>query len=92
VAKGIDMLADLEQVFDQIRAEIGAPQFVLGCDCVLRKLDLSSHLQRDRAADIFRRNNTVGFNTYGEQFNGLHVNQTLVGIAIGAGQREIEHA
>jgi hypothetical protein len=92
VAKGIDLLADLEQVFTQMRAEIGAPQFVLGYDCVLRKLDLTSQLLKDRAAEIFRRNNAIGFNTYGEQFNGLHVNQTLIGIAIGAGQTETEHA
>ena len=25
----------------------------------------------------------VGFSTYGEQFNGIHVNQTLTGVAIG---------
>lgn len=25
----------------------------------------------------------AGFNTYGEIYNGTHVNQTLVGIAIG---------
>ena len=91
VAKGIDLLANLEQAFTQIRAEIGAPQFVLGCDCVLRKLDLSSHLLRDRVAEIFRRNNTIGFNTYGEQFNGVHINQTLVGIAIGVEQTETDH-
>jgi hypothetical protein len=24
-----------------------------------------------------------GFSTYGEQFNGVHVNQTLTGIALG---------
>lgn len=92
VAKGIDLLANLEHVFAQIREEIGAPQFVLGCDCVLRKVDLSLHLLKDRAAEIFKRNNTIGFNTYGEQFNGLHINQTLVGIAIGAEQTEINHA
>jgi hypothetical protein len=34
-------------------------------------------------SQIFRLNNTVGFNTYGEQFAGVHINQTLTGIAIG---------
>ena len=28
--------------------------------------------------------NTTGFATYGEQFRGIHVNQTFVGVAIGA--------
>ena len=30
------------------------------------------------------RNNTIGFSSYGEQFRGVHVNQTLTGCAIGA--------
>jgi hypothetical protein len=32
---------------------------------------------------VFRDNNTVGFSSYGEQYLGVHVNQTLTGIAIG---------
>jgi len=39
---------------------------------------------KDRVGEIFSRNNTVGFSTYGEQFHGVHVNQTLTGIAIGS--------
>ena len=39
----------------------------------------------DRVGEILRRNRAVGFNTYGEQFCGVHVNQTLTGIALGAG-------
>jgi hypothetical protein len=37
------------------------------------------------------KNNTVGFNTYGEQFRGLHINQTLVGIAIGMAPGATDH-
>ena len=92
VAKGGDLVENLEQVFAGIRAEIGPPQFVLGFDCVLRKLELSSGDRKDRVAEILRRNNTIGFNTYGEQFKGLHINQTLVGVAIGAGVTEAGHA
>ena len=29
------------------------------------------------------RHRVVGFCTYGEQYNAMHVNQTLVGVAIG---------
>ncbi len=92
VAKGGDLVENLEQVFAGIRAEIGPPQFVLGFDCVLRKLELSSRDRKDRVAEILRRNNTIGFNTYGEQFKGLHINQTLVGVAIGVGATEAGHA
>jgi hypothetical protein len=29
----------------------------------------------------------MGFNTYGEQFNGMHINQTFTGVAIARGRR-----
>jgi hypothetical protein len=90
-AKGLDLLKNLEQAFAEIRAEIGAPQFVLGCDCVLRKLEILPSPQKDCVAELLQQNNTIGFNTYGEQFNGVHVNQTLVGIAIGAGAMAADH-
>lgn len=84
VAHGMGLLNNLEQTFDSIRAEIGQPQLVIACDCILRKLEISQNGLDDRVAEIFRSNNTVGFNSYGEQFHGVHVNQTLTGIAIGS--------
>lgn len=84
VAHGVDLVNNLEQTFDKIRAEIGVPQLVLGCDCILRNLEVSQNGLKDRVGEIFRRNNTIGFSSYGEQFHGVHVNQTLTGIAIGA--------
>lgn len=83
VAHGVDLVNNLEQTFDKIRAEIGIPQLVLGCDCILRNLEVSQNGLKDRVGEIFRRNNTIGFSSYGEQFHGVHVNQTLTGIAIG---------
>nr|WP_232834619.1 nitric oxide-sensing protein NosP [Rhodoferax ferrireducens] len=90
VAKGVDLLDDLERTFTQIRAEIGPPQFVLGCDCVLRKLEISQGPLKNRVDELLQHNNTVGFNTYGEQFHGVHVNQTFVGIAIGIDPMETQ--
>ena len=40
---------------------------------------------REPGSDILRRSNAIGFNTYGEQFCGVHVNQTLTAIALGFG-------
>jgi len=84
VAHGVDLMENLEQTFDKIREEIGPPQLVIGCDCILRNLEVSQNGLKDRVGEIFSRNNTVGFSTYGEQFHGVHVNQTLTGIAIGS--------
>lgn len=82
-AHGVDLLKNLEQAFEQLRAAIGPPQVVFGCDCILRNLEMTQSGLKERVGEIFRRNNTVGFSTYGEQIHGVHVNQTLTGIAIG---------
>jgi hypothetical protein len=82
-AHGVDLVNNLEQTFEKIKAEIGPPQLVLGCDCILRNLEVTQNGLKDRVGEIFRRNNTIGFSSYGEQFHGVHVNQTLTGIAIG---------
>jgi hypothetical protein len=84
VARGVDLVNNLEQAFDNILAEIGPPQLVFACDCILRTHEILQSGLKERIGEIFRRNNTVGFNSYGEQFQGVHVNQTLTGVAIGS--------
>jgi hypothetical protein len=84
VAKGVDLVANLEDALAQLREQIGPLQLVLTCDCILRKLEIVENGLTERVGDILRANNAVGFNTYGEQFCGVHVNQTLTGVALGS--------
>lgn len=83
VARGLDIIDNLQDTFDNVRATVGEPELVLGCDCVLRKLELERKGLKQRAAEIFLNNRAFGFSTYGEQFNAMHVNQTFTGVAIG---------
>ncbi len=83
VARGQDMVSDLSRALDGVRAQIGPPELVFSCDCILRHLEMDAGQQREAVADLLVRNNCVGFSTYGEQYGGVHVNQTLTGIAIG---------
>ncbi len=57
------------------------PDMILGFDCFLRKLEIEHKGLEHEASDRFRAHRVVGFNTYGEQHLGVHVNQTFVGIA-----------
>ncbi len=84
VARGVDLVASMEQAFADLRDAIGPPQLTLACDCILRNLEVSQSDRKEQVREIFARNNTIGFSTYGEQFGGVHVNQTLTGIAIGS--------
>jgi hypothetical protein len=84
VAYGINLEKDLQRTFDEISKEAGFPQLVIGFDCILRALEIDQMGIRDSIGEIFRYRNTIGFSTYGEQFHGVHVNQTLTGIFIGS--------
>ncbi|MBY6033946.1 FIST C-terminal domain-containing protein [Marinobacter daepoensis] len=76
----------LESVRAQIEAServVGKPLVTLACDCFLRRLEAELTGQVDAVSDFLRRHKVVGFNTYGEQFNGMHINQTFTGVVIG---------
>jgi hypothetical protein len=87
MARGVDLIDNLEAALEGARAQIGPPQLVLTFDCILRKLEIDQSGQRDAVAEVLRRHNAVGFNTYGEQYCGVHVNQTLTAIAFGGRRR-----
>lgn len=84
VARGQDMLSNLEATFAGLRAEIGEPAIVFGCDCILRNLEMTQGGLREKIGNILESNKVVGFSTYGEQYGGVHVNQTFTGIAVGS--------
>jgi hypothetical protein len=83
VAKGVDLLTNLEKALSQVHTRIGPPQLILTFDCILRKLEIAQAGLDEAVGDMLLRNRAVGFNTYGEQFCGVHVNQTLTAIALG---------
>ena len=87
VGRSIDPYDNLRQVFADIEDEIGRPQLILGCECVLRLLEMERRSLKERMGDLLATNGVVGFNTYGEQFNAMHVNQTFTGVALGCPTR-----
>ena len=83
VAHGTDMVAKLEATIAGLEAELGTLQGMLVCDCILRNLEAVRDGSKEAIGELFRRHHAVGFSTYGEQYAGVHVNQTLTGIAFG---------
>lgn len=58
------------------------PLMVLGFDCILRRLAVEQAGMAGAMAELFHRYRVFGFNTFGEQHAGMHVNQTFVGLAL----------
>ncbi len=81
VAEARDMAAHLDQALSGLAAP-EPPLAIIGCDCILRRLEAEETQAVGEVSRILARHGVVGFNTYGEQFDMLHVNQTLTGVAI----------
>jgi len=72
---------DLTARLEARMSGLGRTALILGFDCVLRRIALEQAGLGEAVARIYRDHRVVGFNTYGEQHGGLHVNQTFVGLA-----------
>lgn len=84
LGESVDLLDSLRQLFQQIKQEVGTPELIIGYDCVLRNIDVEQIQLKRYVSDILVRNKVIGFCTYGEQYNAMHINQTFTGIAFGA--------
>ena len=83
VARALDIGEDLERLFDRLTGDLGPLQLVIGCDCVLRLLEINQRGLTGALGELMARNSVFGFSTFGEQFQAMHVNQTFTGVAIG---------
>lgn len=81
VAEALDLPEHLEQALGALSAR-GRPDTILGFDCALRRIEVEQIQQAGKVSEILRRHGVVGFNTFGEQHNMLHVNQTFTGVAL----------
>jgi hypothetical protein len=83
VAERLNMCDALEESLLQAKSAVGKVLFRLGFDCILRRLESKEFDYDKRIGEIYKKYNTIGFCTYGEQSNSLHVNQTFSGVVLG---------
>ena len=83
VARPKNMTEALEETLLALDESLGGLDFVLGFDCIHRRLEAETRQEEQRIADIYRRFRVFGFYTYGEQFNAMHLNHTFTGVAFG---------
>ena len=81
LAEPRDMVAHLRDEMSRLR-DPATPEAILACDCLLRRLEAEQNQMIGALSGLLRDNRVIGFSTYGEQFNSMHVNQTLTGVAI----------
>lgn len=79
-----NVIDNLSQKLTKVSEQLGEIQLIIGCDCFLRRKEVEVTHRNQAMQKLLRRFHVVGFNTYGEQLGGIHVNQTFTGVAIGA--------
>jgi hypothetical protein len=79
-----DIMSGLETLFDGLDRDVGGIDRIIGFDCVLNSVEIGQRQLGRAVSGLFAARRVIGFNTYGEQFHALHVNQTFSGLAIGS--------
>lgn len=81
LADAEDMESHLERELDALSAQ-GDLDTLLTCDCILRRLEAAQTQKSHDLSRVMAKHRAIGFNTYGEQFGSMHVNQTMTGVAL----------
>lgn len=80
---GNDIVANLENALYESRNDVPNPRLLIGCECAHRRLEVEASGLTDRVQKVLDTVEHVGFHTYGEQVDGVHVNHTFTGVIIG---------
>ncbi|MDO8882715.1 FIST N-terminal domain-containing protein [Pseudotabrizicola sp.] len=81
LAEPQDMVAHLDRELQRLSDPV-SPAAILACDCILRRMEAQEKQMSAPISALLRAHRVVGFSTYGEQWNSMHVNQTMTGVAI----------
>ncbi|MFK7753459.1 MAG: FIST N-terminal domain-containing protein [Sedimentitalea sp.] len=76
-----DITQHLSDNLDRL-ATSARPDVVLACDCLWRKIEIENRQATRTVSALLRDHRVLGFNSYGEQLDALHVNHTMTGVAI----------
>ena len=79
-----DLYDNLHKAISDVSEQVGGIELLISCDCLLRNIEARQKNLMPALSDLFIKNNAIGFSTFGEQLDGIHINQTFTGIAIGS--------
>jgi hypothetical protein len=84
IARPVDMVVRLREMFANMKTMIGKPELVIGFDCAARTAFMEQRGLTSRIETILASNRVVGFSTLGEQFNTIHANNSFTCLGVAA--------
>ncbi|MCX6953675.1 MAG: FIST domain containing protein, partial [Verrucomicrobia bacterium] len=78
-----EMKPALERDVASFRARFGQADLLISFNCILRALEADKAGAHEDLGAVVQgcAKASVGVDTYGESYNGLHINQTMVAVA-----------
>ena len=61
MARGDNLLGNLEKKLEELTALIGEPQLLITCDCILRNLEISGLGQKEAVGNLYSQGNLCKF-------------------------------
>jgi hypothetical protein len=84
IARGVNLVENLKQTLRDLSTRLPNSQLLITCECILRRLEVQKDNKTQQQVDeLLKTHNAIGFHSYGEQYNAIHVNQTFTGVLIG---------
>lgn len=83
VARSEGMVRSTRDAINRFEHHLGNISMMIGFDCIYRRLDAQHRNATGRIETLYTNKNFIGFNSYGEQYHSMHVNQTFTGVAFG---------
>lgn len=83
LVRSTDPRRDLATRLGELAGRLGRVDRALTFDCILRRIEFKRSLCMDAISDLLRQHRCVGFSSYGELLNGIHLNQTMTVLALG---------
>ncbi len=81
-----DLVGTTARDLDSAVAALGEePSLLLAFNCLGRFLETQATGDTEALAEVMARYPVVGYNTFGEQCNALHINHTLMALGLGRG-------
>ncbi|MDD2942593.1 MAG: FIST N-terminal domain-containing protein [bacterium] len=78
-----DIVKALRGEIDKLKSHFKNVSLTLGCDCILRRLEIEANMRQLEVEEILREINFIGFSTYGEHIGAVHISQTMTGVIFG---------
>lgn len=85
IGQADDMISFLSEELRRIDEALGGVAMIHAFDCILRRSECENDGNMEPFRRAIERYGMLGFNTFGEQCDGMNINQTLTGFAIGHG-------